>query len=338
MPTTKRTGAPRRGPGQPSIFAPRRGATRSAEAPSGPPASADPVDLEVEVASVRYRAPDGDFAVVDAIGPEGQPAVLTGAISYLHEGEQLSVTGSWRQHPRHGLRLEVRQVRHREPTSETGLMAALGAIKHIGPRGAAFLYGRYGEEVLAVVDRAPQQRLKEVPGIGRTRIAEEQRSQRSLRMFLAEHGVEAAVAARIYRVWQERSIEQLRADPYALTSLPGVGFQSADALARALGVSWLAGERIDAGLLHVLSEAELDGHCFLPRGDLERRARSLLAGRPGRDEDPGEGLDGELAEALGERIEAMRGQGRLVSRVEGEPECELVYSAEMRDSPATPAS
>jgi len=313
-----------------------------------PPAGSEvPIDLEVEVAAIRYRAPDGDFAVVDALGASGEPIVMTGAIAYLHEGEQLSVSGRWREHPRHGLRLEVRQARHREPTGEAGLMAALGAIKHIGPRGAAFLYGRYGEEVLSVVDRAPHQRLKEVPGIGRARIAEavgsweEQRGQRALRMFLAEHGVEAAVAGRIYRAWGERSVEQLRADPYALTTLPGVGFGSADALARALGVEPLAPERIGAGLLHVLGEAELDGHCFLPRGELERRAASLLAG--GTPEDPwSEGPVG-LVERLGEQVDAMRAAGRLVvvagsgagvgdgPEDGGEPGAagELVYSAEM---------
>ena len=33
--------------------------------------------------------------------------MLTGPIAYLHEGEELLVHGSWREHPRHGRRFEV---------------------------------------------------------------------------------------------------------------------------------------------------------------------------------------------------------------------------------------
>jgi exodeoxyribonuclease V alpha subunit len=286
-------------------------------------------ELSIGVSSVRYRSADGQFAVVDATLQGGEQIVLTGAIGYLHEGEELQVEGRWRQHPRHGQRFEVAQARHSEPRTEAGLIAALSAIKHIGPRGAAFLYGRYGEEALTVVDRAPRQRLAEVPGIGRVRITEalrsweEQRAQRALRMFLASHDVQATVASRIYRAWGVRSIHQLRAEPYCIAALPGVGFQSADALARALGVASDAPERQEAGLRYTLEQAELEGHCCLPRRELERRAQLLLCGR-----------DSELARpalsvaALAARIDALSGQGRLVAELTRDQD-ELIYTAEM---------
>ena len=286
----------------------------------------EPAELAVEVCALRYRSPDGEFAVVDALTDEDERVVLTGAIGYLHAGEELRVRGSWREHPRHGLRFEVTQASHPEPTTRAGLLAALGAIKYVGPRGAEFLYERYGAETLAVVDRAPRQRLGEVPGIGRMRIDgalrswEEQRAQRSLRMFLGSCGVEAAVASRIYRTWGTNSVEQLRSDPYCVTQLPGVGFQSADRLARALGVAADAPQRVDAGLIYALEQAELDGHCYLPRRELERRAARLLAAAEPPPED-------DATITPGPRIDAMRAEERLL----GEPsaEGERIYAAEM---------
>jgi exodeoxyribonuclease V alpha subunit len=286
-------------------------------------------ELSIGVSAVRYRSPDGQFAVIDAVVQGGAGIVLTGAIGYLHEGEELEVEGRWRQHPRHGQRFEVAQARHSEPRSEAGLLAALSAIKHIGPRGAAFLYRRYGDESLAVVDRAPRQRLAEVPGIGRVRITEalrsweEQRAQRALRMFLASHDVQAAVASRIYRAWGARSIDRLRADPYCITTLPGVGFQSADALARALGVASDAPQRQEAALRYTLEQAELEGHCCLPRRELERRARSLLRTSITDGHRPAIG-----GVALGECIDALSAQGRLVGERSGD-HGELIYTAEM---------
>jgi exodeoxyribonuclease V alpha subunit len=276
---------------------------------------AGPAAMSVEVFAVRYRSGDGNFAVVEAIDSSGAPVTLTGPIAYLHAGEELEVEGCWRDHPRHGLRFEVSQACHREPTTEAGLLAALGAIKHIGPTGAAFLYERYGAETLAVVDNAPKQRLREVPGIGRARIDEavrswdEQRSQRALRMFLASHGVAAAVASRIHRAWGSGSIDQLQRDPYCVTTLPGIGFQTADALARALGMSADSAMRLEAGLCHALTEAELDGHCYLPAGQLHVRAARLLSA----DADPHSDAVAISAELLALRVSDLCAGGRLVA-------------------------
>lgn len=286
---------------------------------------------------MRYRSPDGQFAVVDALaceedrGDERERVVLTGALAYLHEGEELHVHGRWREHPRHGMRFEVERAEHSDPASEGGLIAALSAIKYVGPRGAEFLYARHGEETLAVVDRAPRQRLREVPGIGRVRIDaavrswEEQRGQRALRMFLGSCGVEAAVASRIYRAWGNGSVGQLRADPYCITSLSGIGFQSADRLAAALGIAADAPERLEAGLLHVLEQAEIDGHCFLPRTELVRRASQLLwRGDEEAAIDPDE-LAGRIASLAREDRVVLE---RREDDARGEDE-ELVYGAEM---------
>jgi exodeoxyribonuclease V alpha subunit len=244
--------------------------------------SQETLDHTVEVVSIRYRAPDGDFAVVEALSEEGEEMVLTGALSHLHEGETVGICGQWREHGRHGRQFHVSQVHLREPTSDLALLSYLSSIKHVGRQGAAFLLERHGPEVLRVVDRAPRARLLEVPGIGRGRIPgtvrswEEQSAQREIRMFLSTHGVPAAVAGRIYRAWGSESLQRLHSDPYSITTLTGVGFLTADSLARALGVRADAPERLRAGLLYTLQRAELDGHCYLPIEELYERSGELL--------------------------------------------------------------
>ena len=82
--------------------------------------------------------------------------------------------------------------------------------------------------------------------------------------------------ARIARALGPGAIERLRTDPWSVAEVDGVGFATADALARGLGTPPDDPGRLDAGLLHALGEAEADGHCFLPRGELAARARRLL--------------------------------------------------------------
>ena len=127
---------------------------------------------------------------------------------------------------------------------------------------------------------------------------EDQGALRAVRLFLEEHGVPAAVAARIYRAYGPGAIETLRSDPYGLTELDGIGFATADALAQALGTPPDSPGRLDAGLRHALVEAESDGHCHLPRADLAERARRLL------------GADAD------DRIDELVARGRLV--IEGD--------------------
>lgn len=265
------------------------------------PFDPDQRTLSVEVAAVRWKAPDGAFAVLAGVSDEGEEVVLVGALDHVHEGESVAVEGGWQRHPRHGWRFVAERTRVQEPASEQALLAYLGSVKHVGPRGASWLLERHGpEEVLAAVDRDPQRILREVPGIGPARIGaavrswEDQGALRAVRLFLEEHGVPAAVAARIYRAYGAGAIETLRTDPYALTELDGIGFATADALAQALGTPPDSPGRLDAGLRHALREAESDGHCHLPRPELEERARRLL------------GADAD------DRIDDLAARGRLV--------------------------
>jgi exodeoxyribonuclease V alpha subunit len=270
--------------------------------PEGPPVTVRLVqELTVEVTAVRYALEEGDFAVLDGISDEGDEVVLTGPLAHVHAGESVDVGGAWRRHPKHGPQFAVERVRVREPESEAALLAYLTSIKHVGIRGAAWLLERHGpEEVLAAIDRDPGRALREVPGIGRSRIGaavrswEEQGALRAVRMFLEGHGVPAAAAARIYRALGPASIETLRIDPYSVTEVEGIGFATADALAQALGTPPNAPGRIDAGLLHVLHQAEGDGHCHLPRAELLERAWRLL------------GTD------AGDRLDELAAAGRLV--------------------------
>ncbi|TML04143.1 MAG: hypothetical protein E6G41_12475 [Actinobacteria bacterium] len=193
----------------------------------------DRTELALEIAAVRWRLPDGDFAVLVGVTDEGEEVTVTGALADVQPGEVIDVRGAFRRHAKHGWQFAAEGVRVREPVGEHALLAYLGAVKHVGPAGAGWLLERHGHEVLSVIDADPGGRLREVPGIGPRRIGaaveswREQGALRALRLFLDSHGVPAAVAARVYRAFGAGSIEQLQEDPYALTQLDGIGIPGA---------------------------------------------------------------------------------------------------------------
>ncbi len=251
------------------------------DAPRDPAAS----ELNAEITGVRWSTTDGDFAVLDAVDGDGEAVVLVGALSHVHEGESLAVGGGWRRHHTHGWQFQVARVRVAEPVGDHAVRAYLESVKHVGPVAAMRLVKRFGaDEVLAAIDRDPERILGSVPGIGPRRLVaavqswHDQRELRELRLFLDTHGVDAASAGRIARHFGAGSIDQLQRAPYTICEIDGIGFGTADALARALDTPHDAPDRLAAGVLHALHQAETDGHTHLPRPELVERATRLLGG------------------------------------------------------------
>src|SRR4051812_2029327 len=129
----------------------------------------DPASLAAEIVAVRWRADDGGFAVLAAIGGDGEEVTLTGPIAHLHEGDTVEVQGAWREHPRFGRQLHVEHLQV-GAASPDALITLLSSVKHVGPRGAEWLLARHGDEVLEIVDRDPGARLLEIPGIGKAKL------------------------------------------------------------------------------------------------------------------------------------------------------------------------
>src|SRR3954468_7382604 len=102
------------------------------------------MQLVVEIERVRWRAPDGAFAVLDGVTDEGAPVVVTGPVGHVHEGETVAVGGVWREHERFGLQFLAEAVSLREPVSEAALLGVLAAVKHVGRTGAAWLLAEHG--------------------------------------------------------------------------------------------------------------------------------------------------------------------------------------------------
>src|SRR5690606_21029178 len=132
------------------------------------------------------------------------------------------------------------------------------------------------------IDTEPD-RLRDVPGIGPTRarrMVENWQAQRAIRdimVFLHGHGVSTARAVRIYKTYGADAVKVLTQNPYRLAEdIRGIGFITADRIAKQLGIEGDAMIRLRAGLAHCLAEALDDGHCGLPIEDLRQTAARML--------------------------------------------------------------
>ena len=121
-----------------------------------------------------------------------------------------------------------------------------------------------------------------VAGIGKKQVEsivshwEKDRANRELHAMLRGYGVGQSLSARIMDRYGTDALTVVTRTPYRLAQdLRGVGFRTADAIARDQGLPLDDPGRAEAAVVHVLREAEGQGHCFLPRGELLGRCLEL---------------------------------------------------------------
>lgn len=241
--------------------------------------------LEGQIERVTFYNEENGFAVlrVKARGHRDL-VVLVGVVASANAGEFVKASGRWTVDRTHGQQFAADRIELHPPTSREGItrFLASGLIRGVGPHYAKLLVARFGETVFDVIERESG-RLEEVEGIGpgRRRLIkqawEEQKSVREIMVFLHAHGVSTSRAVRIHRTYGADAIAKVTANPYLLArDITGIGFKTADEIAKQLGVPHDSPLRACAGIEYMLHQQTLAGHCALPREALIRETARLI--------------------------------------------------------------
>jgi exodeoxyribonuclease V alpha subunit len=242
--------------------------------------------LEGTLERITYYS-DEDGYTVARLTPHNTNYTVTivGKLIGLRPGETLLLEGEWQDHRDHGRQFHVQTCRTVMPATIDGVRRYLGSglIKGVGPATAKRITESFGKYTLDVLDNAPE-RLAEVPGLGRKkadlirRAWREQQRIKEVMLLLQDLGLPTGLAVRIYKQYGDAAAEVVQHEPYRLADeVYGIGFLTADSIARGLGLPPDDPRRIAAGLRHTLGLAAADGHCYLPAGELIDRAAALLA-------------------------------------------------------------
>ncbi|NTU97661.1 MAG: ATP-dependent RecD-like DNA helicase [Chlorobiaceae bacterium] len=237
------------------------------------------------VEKVTFFNAENGFAVLKvSIKGEREPSTVVGYVAAVNPGEHIEAAGAWQNDKTWGMQFKSERLTVIPPDTLEGISKYLssGMVRGIGPHFAEVLIRAFGQDVFTVIEEQPE-RLLELPGIGRKRMEQvvsawaEQRAVRKIMVFLQSHGVGTARAVRIYRAYGEDAISVVSTNPYRLTlDIPGIGFRTADQIARNLGIPSDSPLRARAAVGHVLLELSSAGHCRIPRQMLVESCDSLL--------------------------------------------------------------
>lgn len=241
------------------------------------------VTIEGNIEEIIYSNDVNGYIVCD-MKSEKEVITLVGYMPFTSVGETLKVTGKWVTHPDYGKQLKVELYEKVLPHTTDAMEKYLssGVIKGVGPATAARIVERFGEETLDIIQFHPE-RLSEIKGITHEKALrigqafEEQRELRKVVMFFQEYGISPAFASKIYRVFGENTIEEIKANPYKLADeILGISFKTADRIAMKIGIDSYSKYRICSGIKYVLSQAAVNGHTYMSDSQLKDFVSQLL--------------------------------------------------------------
>ena len=262
--------------------------------------------LRGEVERLVYSSDESGFTICRLVVP-GRADLVTvaGNMPGIQPGEWLHLQGRWINHPVHGYQFRADSYSSQLPASANAVRRYLASslVKGIGPVLAGRLVDCFGDDTLRVIDEQPE-RLTEAPGVGPRRVEsikrawEEQQEIRNVMLFLQGHGVSAAYSTRIYKTYGQDAVKIVQDNPYRLAQdVRGIGFITADKIARQMGIDEHSPHRAQAALEHLLLEQADEGHVFSPNAELVQMCQSRFD------------LPEDLLTAA---VESLRATGRIV--------------------------
>ena len=247
--------------------------------------SSEEVTLIGTLEKILYSNPENGFIIGTFLTENTiRPVTVKGIVYNNVVHETLNLKGNWENHKIYGRQFSFREFMPVAPKSEEGMIRYLSSeiFKGIGKKTAQRIVNKFGNDTFKIIDSSPEL-LSKIKGVNRKQQKsllnswEEQRGLRDVMTFLRGVGISHSFAQRIYAKHGMNSIPLIKANPYLLTDISGIGFLTADGIAHNLGFDKYSPHRAAAGLLYMLEQQVLNGHTCYPLPDLlEKTASELL--------------------------------------------------------------
>lgn len=239
--------------------------------------------VEGEVETIIYRNEDNGYTVIELSGDENLTAV--GIMPMISVGEEVRLTGVFKNHPSYGRQLSVSVCERSMPSTTAGILKYLssGAIKGIGPAKAAVIVREFGENTLEILENEPE-RVAKIKGItlkAANKISERIKAafgMRELIIYLGKFGINGETTVLVWKKLGNRAITEIEENPYILCS-EGiyVPFEVADRIAVDKKFPSDSRYRVAASIVYVLNHNRRNGHTCLPEEKLAATAASFIS-------------------------------------------------------------
>ena len=236
------------------------------------------------VEEIIFRNDQNNYTVL-VVHSGDQYLTAVGKFPQISVGLSVELEGQMSVNSKYGEQFSVQEVKILQPSSALAIERYLssGIIRGVGPATAKKIVDKFKNDTLTIIEFDPL-RLSEIKGISKEKAYEigsayaECRVMQEAVMFLQSHSISTNLALKIFEIYKENTINQVKTNPYKLVEdVDGIGFSTADAIAQKTGVDLMSEARIRAGILHCLKQAsDKEGHTYLTKTILYDNALKLL--------------------------------------------------------------
>ncbi|WFA08701.1 ATP-dependent RecD-like DNA helicase [Tissierella sp. Yu-01] len=239
--------------------------------------------IEGVIEEIIFRNESNGYTVGRLITSDGDITIV-GYAPFVNLEETVSLEGELIFHNKYGEQFSFTTLKTVMPSTLKGIenYLASGLIPNIGPKTAKKIVDKFGLDSLDIIQYNPE-KLKEIEGIGDKKLKkiieayEEQREIRDIMVYLHQYDISINNGIKIYKKYGAETIRILSENPYRLSEdIYGIGFKTADNIANKMGVSIDSPYRIEAGLKFIMMECASEGHCYVPKDEVIKKALGLL--------------------------------------------------------------
>lgn len=242
------------------------------------------MQIQGAIEEIVFRNDENGYTVA-LLSYNKTPVTIVGKMISANIGENLILEGEFVHNKKFGYQFAFTSYEITLPQTLVGIEKYLssGLIKGVGPVLAKNIVQKFKEDTFSVIEMAPE-KLAEVRGISKNKAYEisakffELRSIQNAIMFLQGYDISVNMALKIFEVYGAKTVEIVRNNPYRLVEdIDGIGFLTADKIAKNIGIAMESVFRVRAGIVHCLTTAtEKNGNTFLPKGLLFSNMMELL--------------------------------------------------------------
>ncbi len=232
---------------------------------------------------IIYRNNENGYTVLNLVS-DGEEITCVGSFKYVDEGENVELKGEFTEHAVYGEQFKAVSYEVKAPEDKVSIIRYLGsgAVKGVGQALATRIVKEFGEDTFRIIEEEPE-RLVKVKGISDRKAREialqimEKKDLRQVMVFLQQYGITGSLANKVYLKYGNEAYRVINENPYLLADdINGVGFKIADEIARKAGIHTDSDFRIRCAVVYLLNMATGEGHCYLPKEELIKRAVELL--------------------------------------------------------------
>lgn len=166
--------------------------------------------------------------------------------------------------------LKVTGFQEIQPSEEDTIIGYLLTLPGVGKAMAVRIYDKFQNKVFNVLENEPAS-LELVKGISTNKAIkiamahEEKKNMRELYQYMYPYHVKDNCLIKLQQTLGPDAVTQIKNNPYCVTEIAGIGFQTAEQIAREEGIPKDDPARIEAAILEVLLQGEIGGTIFQER-------------------------------------------------------------------------